>query len=85
MAAKLKVVAQKADPQAAIKKSWDGRRFETNIINVMEDGTEQPHRLTCDRKKDIVKKLEKLPIENVRGMETDGMFVSIELFAYNGV
>lgn len=81
---KLKVVAQKADPNAVIFKNA-GKRFQTTIIYVMEDGTERPHTLTAERKKDLVARLAKLPIDNVRGMMIDGPFISVELFAYNGV
>jgi hypothetical protein len=83
----IKVVAQKADPNAVITKSRDGRGFETTVINVLENGTERPYRVSTTRKKDLVKRLTKLPVENVVGMSVDEErgFVSFELFAYNGV
>lgn len=81
----IKVVAQKADPQAEIVKGQRG--FSTTVINVMEDGTERPYRITCNRKRDLLADLQKLPIDNVKGMEVDADrgYVSFELFAYNGV
>lgn len=70
MQGKFKVVAQKANPQAVISKMPRGG-FETTIINVLEDGTERPYRVTSTRKRDLLARLQKLPIENVRGMEVD--------------
>lgn len=82
-----KVVAQKADPEAVMTKGHSGRGFETTIINVMEDGTERKHRLAARLKKDLVKRLGQLPVENVQGMEIEVNrgFTRMELFGYNGV
>lgn len=79
----LKVTAQKVDPDALITKTRDG--FSTTIICVMDNGTERKHRVTTTRKRDLIAKLAKLPIENITGMELGGNFWSIELFGYNGV
>lgn len=79
----LKVVAQKADPDAVIEKGRHG--FSTTIICVMEDGTERKHRINTTRKRDLAPKLAKLPIEKIRGMELAGGMWSIEIFGYNGV
>lgn len=83
---KLKVTAQKANPQAVIIKTPRGG-FETRIINVLEDGTERPYRVVRDRKRDLLKDLTKLPIENIVGMEVDldRGTSTIELFKYNGI
>lgn len=81
----LMVKAQKADPQAVIVKGQRGG-FDTTIINVMEDGSERKYKVSFDRKKDLVARLQNLPKDNVKGMgySQDG-FISIEIFAYNGV
>lgn len=82
----IKVVAQKTDPQAEISKGQRGG-FQTTVLNVLADGTERQYRVVSTRKKDLVAKLQKLPIENIRGMQVDvdRGFVSFELFTYNGV
>lgn len=86
---KLKVLAQKADPNAIITKTTDGKGFMTSIINVMEDGTERPYMVQRTLKKKLVAALTKLPIENVRGMEIDVNSpysgVTIDLFGTNSV
>lgn len=81
---KLKVIAQKADPEAVIEK---GRRggFSTTIICVMEDGTERKHRLATTLKRDLIKKLTRLPVDNVKGMELGTNFFTIDVFGYNGI
>lgn len=73
---KIKVIAQKVNPQAKISKTPRGA-FQTTIINVLEDGTEQPYRITDTRKRDLLKDLEKLPIENIQGMWVDRVHGSV--------
>lgn len=79
----IKVVAQKADPEAVIEKGRHG--FSTTILCVLEDGTERKHRISTTRKKDLAPKLAKLPIENVKGMELGDRSCTIEVFGYNGI
>lgn len=86
MKQEMKVVAQKADPEAVISKQARGG-FESTVIVVLEDGTERKHRVSSTRKRDLVKKLEKLPISDIRGMtvSNSGGWFTYSLFEYNGV
>lgn len=80
----IKVVAQKADPDASISKGLLGG-FQSTVINVFEDGSERVYRVSSTRKRDLVTKLGKLPLENVKGMTLKDGFYSMSLFEYNGV
>lgn len=84
---KMRVVSQKVNPAAVVRKGTRG--FSTTIICVMEDGSERVHQISTTLKRDLAKKLAKLPVENVKGMEMeqrDGWSsFTIELFGYNGV
>lgn len=81
---KLNVVAQKADPNAVIRKAFI-KGWESTCINVMEDGTERPYRISAGTKKELQADLLKLPINNVRGIWVENGRVLLELFKYNGI
>lgn len=84
-----RVVAQKADPNAK-KIVNTGRGFQTTVIYVLEDGRELVTNERATKKKDLVKSLAKLPVDNVKGLEVelrDGRIYSslMELIGYNGI